>query len=243
MKKVLVLVVLFALITGVMPASAEAEINPEIPDFEGRFIELLWTSKNVEIGLLSVNPETHQARLFLCIYADYGGWADLSPCLSFTITDKTEIYIDWKKGPGDLDDLETGQTAAVEYYHKEGMVYARRILVTDNLWTASGRITDIDRDNRIISWCTKTIVGGCWHRNPLYVPNHALITFHWDDNLHDLDEVLVKDYFRVVIYEHDDIPFYKGPIIHVRYRPSFEQPIDTGSESFYIYAPIVISKK
>jgi len=235
MKKVLVLVVLFVLLVGVLPASAEAEANSEISDFESKLAELLSTSQNVEIGLLLHFPET--LGLTFCVYADYSGFGDLGPCLSFTITDETEIWIDGKMSPGNIDDLRTGHpTVAVEYYHQDGLAYARRMFATNRMRTDFGSVKDIDYDNRIISWRD--------YRDPLYVPNQALITFHWDDNLHDLDELLVSDTFRVLIYEHDNLPFYIGPIIHVRYRFEInEHPIDTANESFYIFAPIVIGNK
>jgi hypothetical protein len=115
-------------------------------------------------------------------------------------------------GPGTIDDLWWDQTAAVEYYHEDGMVYARRMFVTNRMRTYTGKVKEIDNDNRIISWSTRMI------RDLLFVPNQALITFHWDDELHDLEDILVNDQIRVLFYEPDNLPFYISPIIHIRYR-------------------------
>lgn len=210
MKKVLLLVVLFALFAGVMPVKAEVEpkinsINFDVPHFPNR------TFFKIQVGYIEeLDFDTNT------IYLRWGFF--WSRPREFTITEKTMIRFDNSRAAGDIHDLAIGQLIVIEYSELFGETISRSILVTTKADTKTVIILDIDTESRmlVVNECCGTF-GYCPDLYSLYVPYHALISTEWPDedyhlNFYELQET--GDTILVMWYQIND-EYYVAPIINV----------------------------
>ena len=211
MKKVLVLIVLCVLSVGVMPASVEADISPDQSDFTEKLAALLLNSPfEVQVGNIQrIDADSGRISLNYCVYSRVNIY---STCLTFLVTDHTNIRVDGQSGLGSRDDLELGQNVVVEFVTRAGEAYARQILASNNYLFFEGSIRDIDPAYRTIRCC---MASGRICTYPLFVPEYAIITFDWNQELHDFDDLHLRDGVRTLYTKLEDQSGYAAPIIHV----------------------------
>ena len=210
MKKILVLVVLFALFAGVMPARVEAKLLPKRTPFGGTLPDFIWASQDVEVGSINdLDAETGRVS----IWPYNGGPTD------FYITENTTIRFDYPRGEGSFDDLSILDWVVINYYFREDVAYARYILILEQASFNLLYLNDVDLDNRTIK-----VSGGCCSINCgppveyiLYIPENAVITSDWDEELHDFNELdeMKSKMISVFYYDIDNIPYLIAPFIYI----------------------------
>ena len=211
MKKVLVLVVLCVLFAGVMPASVEAKLLPKRTPFGRTLRNFIWASQEVEIGRINgLDAETGRVSISS---AHYGGPTD------FYLTENTNIRFDYPRGKGSFDELNIDDWVVINYYFREDVTYARNILILEKANFFLGYIRDVDLENRTIKVREPGCCINCGPINEyiLYIPENAFITFDWDEDLHnfnELDEMKSKMIFGFY-YDIDNIPYLIAPFIYV----------------------------
>ena len=240
MKKIAVLVVLFALLVGVMPVSAETQKNGNLFNL-GKLSTILSSPNEVQIGYIqNIDYEIRQVSLDLCVYSD----RDNYHCLDFIVSPNTNTWVDWKMGKGNLTDLKVGYVAVVEYFLQDDMIYAKSILVLSKASIGWGVIRGMNHEKRIIY----SKFGKSWSPpKTLYVPKISKITFAWDDVKHDFSELLLHDNLNVLYFDTgimmDGEPLYIAPVIHVIGNIHRDTSLDEDVASFFIYAPLVIGNR
>ena len=212
MKKVLVLVVVFALFAGLMPARVEAKLLPKRTPFGGTLTDFIWASQDVGIGKINdLDAETGRVSTQWNIY---GGPTD------FYITENTTIRFDYHRSKGSINDLYTADWVVINYYFREDVAYAKYILILEQASFFYGYIRDVDLDNRTIEARSPSCCWGCGpgFNEILYIPENALITFYWDEDLHEFNEMDEMESYWIegFYYDIDNIPYLIAPWIYVR---------------------------
>ena len=209
MKKILVLVVLFALFAGVVPARVEAKLLPKRTPFGGTLPDFIWASQDVEVGSINdLDAETGRVS----IWPYNGGPTD------FYITENTTIRFDYSRGEGSFDDLYTADKLIINYYFRQDVAYARYILILEQANWFFGYIRDVDLDNRTIIVREPDC---CFDCDPdeyiIYIPEIALIMSDWDEDLHEFNELdEMKSYWvEGYYYDIDNIPYLITPFIFI----------------------------